>query len=479
MKKLFLLTALIGIMLSSCKNDAIDIDVKNTPEPKVSLTLNISTTSGYESFNIEKYKSEYLTDKDPHFIGVKSFLYDASGNIVDSESSHIKTFNQVSQSFNGLMKGNYTVVTIETLVNSDYNYTSDYWYIDGADRLSTLTLMLDTAKVSKKLIGSGAAVAISSKLINVSTDMTESVAPAPIGAMVNTYYVDFEKSKNVLVAFYTKNQPIGMFINPSIPISEKYIYEKNLDKNTFVIRGYVYSDTGFASQEYERTVYILEQGKVQWCFGSSTKEQLEKGKFWEYPRKESYVTFEDGKYFYAGFCYVGGAENNDCEAFLGNSESEVTNWYNNLDKSKQASKDLYKEPYLSWGGNVADVKSYMGSYTLESDIQLGSDGSYFMQYRGLDNKKNEMVYRYDFKQSTTGLEAVYVLLNGSKTKEDEIKTHLTNNGYVFSKYNEASSLSVYESSKSVVGYSKSNTGNYVVLYMEKSSNSRTRTTDVI
>lgn len=479
MKKLFLLIVLINTILSSCKNDAIDVDIEKTPEPKVSLILNVSTTSGYEPFDIESYKSGWLTEKEPYYIGVKSYLYDASGNIVDSVNSHIKTFNQVSQSFNGLTKGNYTVVTVETLVNSDYGYSSDYWYIDGANQISTLSLKLDTLKVPDECVYWSGVVAIASKSINISSDMTESMAPSPVGSMVNTYYLDFDKSKNALVAFYTKNKPIGMFLNPSIPNSEKCIYDKNLDSNTFDFRDYVYSDTGFTKEVYAHSVYILEQGNVQWCFGSSTSEQLGNDEFTDYPRQSSYVTFESGKYYYAGFCYVGGTDNNNCAAIMATSFNEITNWYSKLDKSKQSSDGLYKEPYLSWGGTVTDVKSYMSGYTLESDIQLNSYGEYYMVYSGQDNKKNIMFYEYDFEQQNTGLSSVYISLDGSKVKEDEIKTHLQNNGYEYQRYDEDNSLYIYSSSKTMVGFYKTSSGNYVVLYIERSSNSRTRGADII
>jgi hypothetical protein len=471
MKKLFLLVMLVSVMVSSCKNDAIDVNVKNTPEPKVSLTVNISTTSGFEPFNIENYKSQYLTESYPYFIGVTTFLYDASGTLVGSGNSHTKTFNQVTQSFSGLNKGNYTVVTVETLVNSDYSYTSDFWNIEGSNNITTLSLTLNTDKASKTRIDGGAVVAISSKTINVSSDMTESLTPSPVGTIVHTYYLDFDKSNYVLVAFYSKNQPIGMYLNPSIPSSEKYIYEKNLDTNIFAIRDYV-SDAVFTKQEYERSVYLLEEGNVQWCFGSSTQEFLDAGKMREYPRGQSYLTSESGKNYYAAFCYVGGPEDNNCEVFIGNSEAEAAAWYKSLDKSKQISKELYKEPYMTWGGSVADVKTYMSSYSLEKDIQLGSSGSYYMQYRGQDYRNNDMIYQYEFKQSTTGLETINVLLDGTRIKEDDIKTHLLYSGYVYSHDLDSNSLHVYTSSKSIAGYYKTSTGNYVVIYVERSAGSR-------
>jgi len=466
MKRILGLIGLIGLVLTSCKNDAIDINVVQTPEPTKTLSLNISTSSGYEVWGIESYQTSWLNNNQPYTIGVKTYLYDGSGNIVDSASNYTKTFTQIEQNFSGLERGSYTAVIIETLVNTDYHNTSDYWYIDGANQLSTLTLKLDTIKNPLHTVGWSGVVATASKTFSITSDMAETLNPSPVGSLLNTYYYDFDKSNYIEVNFFTKNLPVGMMLNPSVRQSEKYIYQEYLESHTWDWRDYVYSQSGLSEQTYSHTVYLIESGNIQWCFGAMTSDNY--GHFHAYPNDNTATTFEDGNKYYAGFCYKGGKDSSsDCEAYIGATYSGLISWYDSVDKSQQDQTLLYKEPYLEWGGSVSAVQSFMSSYSPGNSSPEKRGDYYLLWYNG-KNKEEEIDYY--FTSSSKGLYFVNVFFD-SNVGEDEIMSAITNYGYNLAQYDDSDGTYYYLSSdnKTVAAFWKNSEGYWIIQYYENPS----------
>ena len=465
MKKILGLIGLVGILLTSCKNDAIDIDVAKTPEPTKTLSLNISTTSGYEPFDLVKeYQDNFLSTGQPYSIALKTYLYDASGNIVDSASSYTKTFVQVSQNFSGLVRGNYTIVTIEMLVNSNYNNTSDFWYIADANQLNTLKLMRDRVKSPLAPVNIEGAIATTCKSVNVTGDMSETLTPSPVGSLVEAYYFDMDKSNYVFLSFLTKNVPRGMMLNPSVPLSERYVYGDYNEKNTWSPREYDYSETGFTSWMSNKA-YVIDEGEINWCMGAGTTEQYNNGNFWSFPRYTSLnnKTFEKGKTYYFGLCYTGGEESYDCEAAVRDSFVDLLDWYLSVDKSQQ-NPIIFEEPYHVWGASVKAVQSNMSAYTAVNTTPQEYEGMYYLSYKGKDK---EVEIDYYFNTSSGDLFLVNVFFE-SNVDESKIRSAIIEDGYSLSEQDTENGIDYYLSAdkKTYAAFRKTANGEWVIQYFE-------------
>lgn len=132
-----------------------------------------------------------------------------------------------------------------------------------------------------------------------------------------------------------------------------------------------------------------------------------------------------------------------------NDEIDVNNVY--------PARQIYKAPYTTWGGSVADVRSYMSSnmsdFELFADIDHDKDGWYFWFY-GYDYDKKPVFYHYYFTTATNDLFKVIVRLDNKGITLDNITTQLENQGYSYSGHNSDGSHT-FKSSSTVVNVSLS------------------------
>ena len=160
-------------------------------------------------------------------MGITSLVYNSNGELVDSVSSYIKTFQNVEQKFK-LVEGNYTVVTYETLVDGDNGYISDYWELEGTQNLSTV--MLKNNDKEDYILWDGV-IGVASKSVSLSSDKTESLSPSAIGSLLTIEIANFDKSDYDIVMLETKNVPTGYMLSPNSV--EKYVYSEYLERNTW------------------------------------------------------------------------------------------------------------------------------------------------------------------------------------------------------------------------------------------------------
>ena len=414
MKKIIFATlALASLLVISCKNDDIEI-LKVDPNHK--LTLNIASSALYDTFDRSSYENVWLSKSYNYYVCITSLVYNDSGELVDSISSYIKTFQTVQQTFD-LVEGNYTIVSYETLVDGDNNYVSDYWNLEGAQNLSTV--MLKKSEKESYILWDGI-IGVASKTVNLLSDITVSLSPSAIGSLLTIEIANFDKSDFQFVALNTKNVPIGYMLSPNV--AEKYVYSEYLERNTWEWRGFFYHEDSFESDE-TTTVYIIENGRVNWCFGPSTVDSEGNINPWTaYPNNSTYYTFQDGGDYYA-YCRFRGA-GKGCDANLG-TYSEIQSWYNNL---APLSSDLIPNLYMSWGGNVSTVQSYMSGYTMTTGTSgravLQDDGSYMIDYKGKNQESRIMYY---FTSATTGLFDADVQYNKNSVSSSDILTYLNTN----------------------------------------------------
>lgn len=417
MKKIIFATlALAFLLLVSCKNDDIEIRRVN---PNHTLTLSIASSPLYETFGRSDYENVWLSKNYNYYVCITSLVYNNSGELVDSTSSYIKTFQTVEQTFN-LIEGNYTVISYETLVDGNNNFASDYWNLEGAQTLSTV--MLKNNEKEDNILWDGV-IGVASKTINLLSDQTESVSPSAIGSLVSLEIENFDKSDFQFVGFNTKNVPIGYMLSPNV--AEKYVYSEYLERNIWNWRGYFYNEDSFESYE-TTTVYIFESGQINWCFGPTTIDPEGNFNQWTaYPSMNAYYTFQDGGDYYA-YCRFRGA-GKGCDANLG-TFSEIQTWYNSLESLNTS---LIPDLFLSWGESVSNVQSYMAGYTMTTGTSgravLQDDGSYMIDYKG---KSKESRIMYYFTSATTGLFEADIQYNKASVSSSDILTFLNNN-YVY------------------------------------------------
>ena len=411
----FAILALLSVLFASCSNDDIEI---TRIDPSHDLSLNISTSPLYDAFGRSDYESVWLSRSYNYQVGIFTFVYDEKGDLVEKESSFVKTLQNIRQSFN-LIEGNYTIVTVETLVDADNDYKSDYWIIDDFDKLSTIKL-LDNGE--ENYIYWDGVVGVATQNITVTGDQTENITPMPLGSLVQIVAMNFDKSSYDFLAFNTKDVPLGRMLSPNV--TERYIYDEYNERNVWGYRGYFYQDEFSATENM--TIYILESGELNWCFGPSNVVDGHIESWYAYPGTNARYTIEAGKEYQALIRYKG--EGLGCDAYMG-THSEVLNWYNNLEPI--GGNDLIPELYMTWGGTVANVQSAMNGYTLTTGSSgravAQSDGSYMIDYNG---KGKESKIMYYFTSATTGLFEADVQYSKTSVSSSDILTYLNSN-YVY------------------------------------------------
>lgn len=422
MKKILGLIGLVGILLTSCKNDAIQISRVPTPEPPKTLSLSISTTSAYEKYGLADYQN-YLGSNSTTYIAVTSLLYNSSGTLVDSASSYSRTFNAISQSFSGLYNGSYTIITFETLVDSSNGFKSNNWQLKDINNISTVQVHNEKYNhVSWQY-----SVGVSTQVVEInSADRQIEISPKPIGVLLDFGYENYGKSGYIWTAFELKNVASGYNLNPSLSANERYTYDDGYNaEHTWSNRGYFYNSSGLSNSDSEK-FYMLESGNIQYCFAATDKLNDNGGfSFTACPSENAFFNFVDGEY-YKVFAYYTGYST-PLYTFVG-SKDDFSTWHANI-SSELAKIFLCEMPYLNWGASVNDVKSFMSSYTIYNDTPeaLGS-GMYRITYGG---KYKESQIGYLFNTESGDLAIVNVFWNPTSVTKKEVEDFLKSNGYSY------------------------------------------------
>lgn len=421
MKKIiFSILAFAGI-LASCSNDDIEVNTYGD------IVYAVSTQSVYEEFEILESLKEKLLSKD-YNIGIYTFIYDEAGDLVASDSIYTTTFGRIEQNFKYLPCGQYTAITLEMMVNKNENNTSESWVIVGQDNMSTLEI------VNKTYIAYWySAVGLSTQTITVSKGQNQvyEIKPKGIGAIINTYFENFDYSNYVRASFLTKDQPVGRYLSPVYSGDERFHYEKYNEERTWDERGYIYYDK--IPNEKIIDIYLLEEGNIRCCFGAFNPDP-DGGyinSFRCYPDNNYRFTVKDGKQYYGIFCYVGGPENEDCKAILKNSFNEIIEWYNSL----KFNFVQEAEPYLNWGASDSAVATYMNNSGMifVGDGYNDDNTSYFTYWT---NYSNTLGYEYIFEPSKTNLKSLLMIYSKQNYKKTDVMNKLKSK-FIYDGYDES------------------------------------------
>ena len=462
MKKIiFGLFALIMGLFTSCSNDDIEI-IKSNPRHKV--ILNVSTQNTYDDFGIaDEIRTKFLREG-THVIGINTFLYNAAGKLVASKFDHVNNYNNVSQVFEAVEEGDYTLVSVEMLVVPDKDYKSNYFEIADEDDISTIKL-----KQTYNRTGPVSVVGVYTDNISVASDMSINAAPKAIGSMLHVHPKNYENSPFAKWGIATNDALDYYSLNPNLTRESKF-YEDVTKKGYINVR--LRADTDNSS-DYYWSVYVLE-AKMEWKPVAQTEDQAvedKKYKTW----KSNPATLEDGQIYTVGCYYLySDTESDYVASYLGDDDG-LAQWEKGWDEYLQ-NKDLggsnpsgktFTEPYTDWKiGTVSAVKSYMSGMELYQDITLQDNGSYTLVY--FDTNNDNVMYQYSFANSTSGLTMVYQLFDSSSFTLSDIKSILENQGYSF--VQDESGLSVYMNSTTMVGAWQEEDIIYL-LYMELTSGS--------
>lgn len=129
-KYIALFAALLALVVSSCSNDDLVVDQ--------SITFKVNPSTVVSPFtDIELVAGLISSVKDYQKLHVYLYIYDETGNLVASDEQAFSDYTHIMTSVQKLRHGNYTVVTLTTIIN---NEGDRFWTISGTDRLSTFTV---------------------------------------------------------------------------------------------------------------------------------------------------------------------------------------------------------------------------------------------------------------------------------------------------------------------------------------------------
>ena len=418
MKKILFtaLSLIVMLFITSCSNEDIEIA---TVGKKYTLSYNVSTQGMYDQFGLTEDIQENILRKESAVIGVMTFIFNSEGLLVEEDTKTLFTFNPVNQLFE-LPEGSYTIITIETLLNPDNNNESAKWSINDKENLNTI-------KIKQKYIEAGKydVLGVYSDMIQITKNSDLMVTPHAIGSIINFYCYNWGNSEFANLGLCTKDVLDYYLLNPKLPHSNKYIEDKTLSGYTNV-RGRISVD--LTENKYKK-VYVLESD-IDYVPSAQKEEDIEKH-LWTSSWKGNNITLEDGKSYEFGFyfLYKEGNSNYAISTFA-DSYSDLLAWKEEIDNELNQSNILFKEPYLTWGGSVSAVKSYMSGYKVGNDGNLleYEDGTYCLWYYG-KNKETEIDYYFTSK--TGGLTNAILFFDSEVVGEDDLANAFSELGYIF------------------------------------------------
>lgn len=445
MKKIiFSLLAMISLLAASCSND--DIEVQTVGQFR-QLTVNVDINSAYDKFGISDF-IDYLGDNDQRSIAVITLLYDSNGNKVDSLATFVRTFNKISQTFDEVVDGEYTLVTVATIVNDK---KLKAFTLEKTEHLSTLRI--ESNYTNQYWCN---CVCYGHKYISVVGSEVVDVVPEMIGSFVNVSYEGLDKSSYNYFALELKNKSDGYMLDPSLSESLRYYYEKYNSSRYWTSLAYFYVEEGLLDEDWN-TFYLLDSGNLQYCFGLSEYSGTGDISFTVFNSSE--YNFVPQKSHYAYCYYVGGSK--VVETYLGDYAG-FKKWYELLE-SDISSSDIYT-PVINWGATVTSVQNDMSSYKMifgeKGKAEFVDKDMYAIAYEG---KGLEDEINYYFSTPSNGLYEVDVWY-AATVGEDVLTTYLDNN-YVYISEKDGLRMYVTSDYSTVVGLMEVE-GKWCVIYMD-------------
>lgn len=386
MKKIFFaMTVLAGAIFSSCTNEDIEV---TTVGKKYNVSCTINTLGLYDTFGLSQDIRDNYLRKKTMGVGVMTYLYDAEGKLVSTPQIDCNfNLNPVAVTFDNLLEGDYTVVCVETLVNPDDDFKSEYEIID-TESLATVALQHD---INTSMIDDNC-VAVGSQTFHVDeADQSISIVPRALGSRILCYYYNFVGSEYVKVGIGTEVGLDRYFLDPSLSEDDHYYYGFSEDGWFHSIHAMNIADT----EDYYGIAYVLDKN-WEWfpCYRTARHEE---GKWSFYNSREAQL--ECGKQYYIGFINLpnmNATASKLCESY--EELQEFVNYWQKENDANASAPTGYNAPFYDWDkGSVKNVKNFMQNYKLEEDITASN-----LSLTYFNNDRSEM-YMYYFANMTSGL----------------------------------------------------------------------------
>lgn len=417
-KVLFTALSLIAMLfITSCSNEDIEIA---TVGKKYTLSYTVNTEEMYKCFGIDSYIQEEFLRDESREIGVLTYVYNSEGLLVAEDIKTLYSFNSITQSFE-LTEGNYTIVTIETLLNPDNEYKADVWTFEDVEKLSTIKIK---QQINRAFRSDVLGISVQEE-IPLYEDSQIMAIPEPIGSIINFHAYNFENSDFLNIGFGTSDIIDYYLINPKIARDNRFITNKTTSNN-FRLRGELSRKN--IIDGYYLPLYIFE--KEIHCKPAVQDEKNAGTNGW-YTWNNETVQLKDGEIYEYGFYYVkSDGENHYTSSKFTSNYSDLLAWKEEIDNELNQSDILFKEPYMTWGGSVSAVKSYMTGYEVGNNGNLieDEDGTYCLWYYG-KNKVSEIDYWFTSK--TGGLTEVYLFFDSKTVGENDLSNAFSELGYTF------------------------------------------------
>lgn len=436
-----------------------------TPEAtRVLLTYNINTQSVYDEFGMaQNITDNYLRDKSAA-IGLFTYIYNSNGDLIDSFDVQQFTLNTSSQ-IRSLAKGNYTIVTVETLVDTENENQSDSWTIIETEKLSTLKISQENP-----FMGYSDIVGICTTTANVNNNISLSAIPKAIGSIVRFHSYNFANSPYLYVGFGTSDILDYYRLDPQLLRDDRFVEDLS-QSDVFNLRAYLSTEN--ISAGYINIIYLVEStiipnyaaqndqeaGSSTWSIWEASKEML-----------------EDGKIYDAGLYYLYSEDTSNYTRNYFGDANGLALWKSGCDEYVKSlnNNTLYAEPYTTWGGTVASVKSFMSGYNVGNNGNLVESGDYYvLWYYG---KYKEIEIDYYFTSPTSGLTNALVFLDAEKIGEDELAKAFTEMGYIFLESGDGYSAYITKDFNSYVVLQLNSENYWVVNYYSTSASTRSHIT---
>ena len=403
MKKYLILSIslLLGVFASCTDSEEIEIITSHD------VNFTIKTKKMYETFDLDaKIQDNFLRGK-KYSIGVKSFIYDSEGVLVDSFTTADFAYND--QHFTTQLKeGSYTLLSVETLSDPSNNNKPVYWEFKETNSLKTFSVKPDGYNYEYTSI-----LGISSTTFNVGKSEEIIVSPDAVGSIFHIIYKYWDKSKYINVGFATYTLLAEYKVDPSLDRDSRFIYE-NTEEGYFDPVAIISVDK---IHDITNLVYLLEN-EISYAF-CLQDEEIEGTKNWKMlVPKDNIIKLEDRNIYYAGLAY----QENFWTSIV-DTYSNFRSWENSLTEPKTA---LFNAPYIQWGASVSSVKNYMSQYNLVSDIQQAADGTFMIEYEG---KSLESSITYFFRTATDDLIESDLYFEKDKVTFEELNNTIASMGY--------------------------------------------------
>ena len=422
------------------------------------MTLNINPKSMYDEFGVTDDLTNNMLRGKKAPVGIFTYIYNSQGDLVDSIKTQQYSLNNVTLT-RSLAKGDYTILTIETLVDPADNMPT-YWRFDDTQKLSTVKMSQVYSNTSLyEVVGETATN------INLSGNKEIAITTKAIGSLVRFWPFHFKNTSYATIYFGTTDILDYYSFNPQLSRDEKFT-EKLSEPNFFTTRGFEL--TPEESDYYLVTIYCLES-KIHYKFG--VQSDAEVNSWW--PWAEGDANLEDGKIYDAGFYYLyDDGENVHYSKYFGDNDgfwSWKTYWDDYINNFNTT---LFEEPYTTWGGTVASVKSFMSEYQVGNEGNLiENEDNYILWYYG-KNKEDEIDYY--FTSATDGLTDAIVFFDAAKVGEDDLSEAFTEMEYTFVLSGDGYTAYVTKDNSSYVVLTLNSQNYWVVRYFGTSSASAPR-----